>query len=157
MMKPAVDWQVLQRRKLVDMSEIVDHFKEVDGMQIFIQPKVYPPGTDSTLLTRTVRVKPGDICLDLGTGTGVVACRMALDGAKHVLGIDLNPKAIANANKNKTTMKLKNLDFEKGNLFDGIEKKFDVITFNPPYTDKPAANDIEICFFDPGHQKIGRA
>ncbi len=152
--KPIVDWSELQKRKLQIMSETVPHFKEVAGLKILIHPNVYPPGTDTALLANTVHIKKGQVGLDLCTGTGVIACKLAAMGAKSVLGIDLNPRAILNAKENKKLLKLNNLSFKRGNMFGGITDKFDVISMNPPYTDRPATNDIDICFFDEDHRFI---
>lgn len=152
--EPTVSWQKLQRRKLVVMAESVKHFKEVSGMKILIHPNVYPTGTDTHLMLSTVQIKPGDDALDLGTGTGAIACKMALLGAGSVLGTDMNPRAIDNANENKKLLELKNVDFRLGNVFEGINKKFDVITANLPYTDRAATNDIDICFYDKGHKAL---
>ncbi|HSW78587.1 MAG TPA: class I SAM-dependent methyltransferase [Candidatus Babeliales bacterium] len=146
--KPKVSWQELQKRKLQNMAETIPHYKDVGGINLSIHPNVYPPGTDTNLLMKTVRIKKGQTALDLCTGTGAIACKLALGGAKMVLGIDLNPRAIINADENKQKLKLTNLHFREGNMFEGITNKFDVITINPPYTNKSASNDIDICFFD---------
>ena len=136
------------------MAETVEHSKDVTGMKILIHPNVYPPGTDTYLLANAVRVKPGDEALDLCTGTGAIACKMAMLGAKRVLAIDLNPRAVANAKANAKQLKLKNITVRQGNMFEGVSEKFDVITINPPYTDKTAGNDIDICFFDKDHKFV---
>jgi release factor glutamine methyltransferase len=148
---PTVSWQELQKRKLVAMSESVNHFKEVSGMKIFISPNVYPPGTDTYLLANTVQTKPGSSALDLCTGTGAIAIKMAQLGAGSVVGVDLNPRAVENANENKRLFGLDTVTFKHGNMFEGIQEKFDTITINPPYTNQPATNDIDICFFDEDH------
>lgn len=136
------------------MAEIVPHFKEVSGMRILIHPNVYPMGTDTSLMTRTIKVSSEDDALDIGTGTGAIACKMAQLGAKSVIGVDMNPRAIKNANENKKLLNLKNVSFQLSNVFDGLAKKFDVITINPPYTDKTPTNDIEICFYDGDHKML---
>jgi release factor glutamine methyltransferase len=152
--KPSVDWAELQSRKLAEMAEIVPHFKDVGGLRIMIHPNVYPMGTDTNLMMKTVKVGPQDEALDIGTGTGAIACKLADMGAKSVIGVDLNPRAIENANKNKELLNLNNLTFQLGNVFEGLAEKFDVITINPPYTDKTASNNIEICFYDGGHKML---
>ena len=43
---------------------------------------------------------PGDRCLDVGTGTGVLAIAAAHLGASRVLAIDTDPKAVQNARQN---------------------------------------------------------
>lgn len=149
---PTVSWKVLQNRKLQDMSETVPHHKDVAGMSILIHTNVYPPGTDTHLLAKTVRVKKGDKALDLCTGTGVIALQMARLGASRVVGVDLNPRAVENAKENKKIMGVERVEFRLGNMFEGITETFDVITINPPYTDRVATNDVDICFYDEGHK-----
>ncbi len=144
----------MQRRKLLEMSETVSHFKEVSGIKLLIKANVYSPGTDTYLLANTIKINPGDTALDLCTGTGVIAIKMALLGAESILGIDLNPKAVENANENKKLAQLNNITFRQGNMFEGVDGKFDVITINPPYTDQKPCNEIEVCFFDEGHKYV---
>jgi release factor glutamine methyltransferase len=152
--KPVVSGTELQKRKLRVMAESVEYFKEVAGMKIKINPNVYTLGTDTYLLANTVKIEKGQDALDLCTGTGVIACKLVLLGAKLVLGVDLNPKAVKNAKENKNLLGLNNATFRLGNMFVNIDNKFDVITINPPYTDKPATNDIDICFYDGGHKAL---
>ena len=152
--QPTVSWEVLQRRKLEAMSETVPHFKEMAGLRIYIEPNVYPPGTDTHLLANTVKISPNGTALDLCTGTGAIACKLSALGAKSVVAVDLNPLAVANAQKNVELLGLKNVAVRKGNMFEGIKDKFDVVSINPPYTNKAASSDIDICFYDKDHQFI---
>lgn len=152
--QPTVKWDELQRRKLQVMAETVEHYKEVSGMKILIKPNVYPPGTDTYLLANTVQIHQGDEVLDLCTGTGAIACKLALLGAKSVLSVDLNARAVDNAKANAEHLRLDNVQVRQGNMFAGIDKKFDIITINPPYTDKKASDDIDICFYDEGHKFV---
>ena len=69
--------------------------------------------------------------LDMGTGSGILAETAIISGIKkqNILTADINPKAVEFV-KNK--LKIKTI---KSGLFDNIpkSKKFDIITFNPPY------------------------
>ena len=149
-----IDSAEIQKDILVQMAETEPHFREIAGLKILVNPNVYNIGTDSRLLANTVVIAKDQTALDLCTGTGAIACKLASMGAKRVLGIDLNPRAVANAKANKRLLGLKNLTFRQGNMFNGIADKFDVITINPPYTDKSAQSDIDICFFDKDYRFI---
>lgn len=80
--------------------------------------------------------------LDLGTGCGIIALFAKKRGAKYVLGTDINPRAIANAQYNlKTAFKdQENIEFKQSDLFENVDGKFDIIVFHAPYFDqKPAS------------------
>jgi len=97
---------------------------------------VYQPAEDSDLLARTARerVTAGDRALDVGTGSGYVAAKLAEAGADAV-GVDLSPLACREAAHNGVPV-------VRGDLVapfrDGC---FDLVTFNPPYLPTPA--DVE--------------
>jgi release factor glutamine methyltransferase len=139
----------LQTRKIEEYRQLKEPYrKKLAGIEIIVTPNVYPGGTDSELLAETMDVTSGDTVLDLCTGTGIVALKAALTGAKRVIGTDLNPAAIANANENKKLHKLANLEFMETNLFPIPARQFDVVTINPPYTNNEAPDKTAICFWD---------
>ncbi|WP_135362890.1 HemK2/MTQ2 family protein methyltransferase [Halosimplex halophilum] len=90
--------------------------------------QVYQPAEDSKLLADAVveRVERGDRALDVGTGSGYVAARMAEAGADAV-GADLNPHACRQAAGVGIPVVRADLT---GPFRDGA---FDVVAFNPPY------------------------
>ena len=102
------------------------------GLQILLDENVYEPAEDTFLLAETVKVRPGERALDVGTGTGLIALLMAKK-ARYVLGVDINPKAVELARKNARLNGIKNVEFKVSDLFERVEGKFDVITFNAPY------------------------
>lgn len=128
--------------------------KTLAGLTITILPGVYPGGTDTEVLAETMKVRPGDRVLDLCTGTGIVALKAALLGAKSVIGTDINPSALENARLNQQQLKLDTVRFVKGDPFPETVDLFDVITINPPYTDAPAPDLAARCFWDEGNQVI---
>lgn len=98
---------------------------------------IYPPGEDSYLLQKSVRVHAFGRVLDIGTGSGVQAIT-ASENQKvmEVVAVDINPEAIAELKKKiKNNKKIKT---KLSNLFSGLTGKFDTLIFNPPYlpTDK---------------------
>ncbi len=73
--------------------------------------------------------------LDLCTGSGCIGISLAKAFPKStVMGIDIEPKAIALAKKNAQLNNVLNIKFIEANLFEHIEKEqFDIIVSNPPY------------------------
>jgi len=102
------------------------------GLQILLHPQVYEPAEDTFLLAENLAVKEGDIALDVGTGTGLIALLMARK-ARYVLGVDINPLAVELARKNARINGIKNVEFRVSDLFENVSGRFDVITFNVPY------------------------
>lgn len=74
--------------------------------------------------------------LDIGTGSGCIACSIAKNTKATVLGIDISTDALRIALDNVTQLGLNNKAiFRKSDLFDNIREgeTFDVIISNPPY------------------------
>ena len=53
---------------------------------------------------------------DLGSGSGILALAAKRFGAGRVIGIDIDPKAILNANANARLNKIENVDFRLADL-----------------------------------------
>ena len=74
---------------------------------------------------------------DVGTGSGAIALAIAQERPDcHVTGIDISDKALKFARKNRRMNKIKNVRFRKGNLLEGINRKFNIITANLPYINR---------------------
>lgn len=74
--------------------------------------------------------------LDIGTGTGCIACMIAKKTNAQVLGIDISNEALKIALNNAMHLDLMNKAlFRKSDLFSKIrpEEKYDMIVSNPPY------------------------
>ncbi|MFT4954888.1 MAG: release factor glutamine methyltransferase [Brevundimonas sp.] len=110
----------------------------VDGLVFFTgAPSARFPlyfGDDSLGLLRRQRIRQGERGLDLCTGTGVQALKLALAGGV-VTGVDINPFAIQvarlNAEFNGVSAKV---EFRRGDLWAGLKdgERFDWICANPP-------------------------
>ncbi|MFB6241854.1 MAG: HemK2/MTQ2 family protein methyltransferase [Candidatus Nanosalina sp.] len=94
---------------------------------------VYQPSDDSKLLAKAVLEKDlsGKRCLDMGTGSGIIARKMVHSGAEEVVAVDKNPEAVKEAKENLED--LEKVEVRESNLFSSVEGKFDLIAFNPPY------------------------
>lgn len=101
---------------------------------------VYRPREDSYLLKEFLEKKDLEekTCLDIGTGSGILAITMAKTGA-DVTAIDIDPEALEYATERAEEEGLSNeIKFMESNLFENIVRgqEFDLITFNPPYLPK---------------------
>jgi release factor glutamine methyltransferase len=82
--------------------------------------------------------------LDIGTGSGCIACTIANRTNAVVLGVDISSDALRIALDNVTRLGINNRAvFRKSDLFDKIreEEKFDMIVSNPPYI--PIGTELE--------------
>jgi len=104
----------------------------VEGIEIIVNPNVFPPATDTKLLIANIHTKKGERTLDLTTGSGSAAIAAGLQGASG-LAVDINPAAVENANQNFKRHDLKMKAIES-NLFDAIpSEEFDQIFANGPF------------------------
>lgn len=78
--------------------------------------------------------------LDIGTGSGCIACTIAKNTHSQVLGVDISCQALEVAIENASKLGLFNRAiFRKSDLFSNVRKegfgfeKFDLIISNPPY------------------------
>jgi release factor glutamine methyltransferase len=102
--------------------------------------RVFPVFSDeSELLARWITVRPGDIVLDVGTGSGIVALMAAQKGASKVFASDINNKVNQYF---ELTVRLNGfvdrLEYVHSDVFQAFDKmKFDVIVSNPPFVPIP--------------------
>ena len=84
------------------------------------------------LLERATRsFAPGWRLLDAGTGTGILALAAARFGAGQVLGLDLDPRAVAHARSNARLNKIRGAQFVRADLLRWRPAiRYDLITAN---------------------------
>jgi release factor glutamine methyltransferase len=106
---------------------------------------VYEPAAySSILLLRNLTVKPDDVALDLGTGTGVYSVGIAMRGAKRVVAVDISDDALnttrCNAELNGVADRL---ELRQGSMFEPIRanEQFSLIVSNPPCLPDPGDAD----------------
>ena len=129
--------------------------KKLAGFEYAVLPKVYKGSTDTELFCEMIPIKKGQDVWDIGTGTGLIALTAKKKGARYVLATDLNPDAVTNAKTNSVQSGL-NIDVRKADVFGSINKRVDVITFNPPFTDWQAKQSHEISFWDKDNKTVRR-
>jgi SAM-dependent methyltransferase len=85
--------------------------------------------------------------LDLGCGGGVQAL-LAARHCHHVVGVDLNPRAVVFARFNARLNGISNVEFREGDLFAPVAgERFDLVVCNPPYVVSP---ETDLLFRDGG-------
>ncbi len=102
-------------------------------------------GAESFWLARFVAgAGPFDSVLDVGTGTGLLAC---LADSKSSLGVELDPVAAEMAAFNVLLNGLDaRVEIRVGDLYQGLRKpKFDFVVANPPFMPAPQTMHLPVC------------
>ena len=117
---------------------------------IIVENGVFTPDPEITYSTSMVLDNipslDGMRVIDIGTGTGVIAIKAVMRGAKEAFATDISDvaieNAIANVKKNNVGDKVKVI---KTSLLNGIEGRFDFIFANIPILDEVwASGKIEV-------------
>jgi release factor glutamine methyltransferase len=118
--------------------------------EFLVYPNTFWPFADSLPLVKHFEVAAGESVLDVGTGSGVIGIFACYRGAARVVGVDINPAAVRSATHNARmhgfadTMKVLQSD-----LFDALGgERFDVITANLPFRNKPAHDVVAMSQWD---------
>lgn len=83
------------------------------------QPLANPEACERKIAITKARMKPGDVVLDIGCGTGSLALRLA-PAAAHVHGLDVSSEMIRIANGKAAAQSVGNVTFHVGAFRDGI-------------------------------------
>lgn len=110
-----------------------------NGYQIIQNVNKFCFGMDGVLLSGFAKVKPGEVALDLGTGTGIIPILLeAKTEGKHFSALEIQEES---ADMARRSVALNGLE-EKIDIVTGDIKEassifgagtFDVVTSNPPY------------------------
>lgn len=72
--------------------------------------------------------------LDIGTGTGILACTIAKYTLSNATALDVSENALKITEENIKNLGLsKKVKVLKSDLFENVDEKFDLIVSNPPY------------------------
>jgi SAM-dependent methyltransferase len=94
-------------------------------------------GPPALLLAHLTVRRPCRRVLDLGCGGGVQAL-LAARHAEHVVGVDMNPRALAFARFNARLNGVHNIEWREGDLYAPVAgERFDLVVCNPPYVVSP--------------------
>ena len=128
------------------------------GLELYIPEDVFPPTPMSELLGRAVldEVGPSDRVLDMGTGSGVNAI-LAASMSRDVVGVDVNPRAvasaIANAERNRVAART---TFLQSDVFGAVVGTFDLIVFDPPSQWFAPRDLLEAAITDENYRTVTR-
>lgn len=118
--------------------------------EFVVYPNTFWPFVDSMPLVRHFKVAPGESVLDVGTGSGVIGIFACYRGASRVVGVDVNPAAIQSATHNARMHGFANtMTVLQSDLFEALgDERFDVITANLPFRNKPAHDMVAMSQWD---------
>ena len=96
-----------------------------------------PLSTSSKAVAYTTVRRPVRTALDLGTGSGIQAL-LAARHAERVVGVDVNPHALALADLSQRLNGVDNVDWVEGDWFEPVDgQRFDLVVANPPVVISP--------------------
>ena len=90
--------------------------------------------------------------LEVGTGTGCIACSLAKEAGMEVLATDISDDAVACAKRNVSALGLDDLvEVRKTDCAEGVEGAFDLLISNPPYIPTAVMETLphEVSGFEP--------
>jgi release factor glutamine methyltransferase len=131
---------------------------EILGLRLTVPSTVFPPNAMSDLLGQAVldQVREHDRVLDMGTGSGINAI-LAASRSRDVLGVDINPDAVAcarvNAERNDVAGRTR---FDQSDVFDRVEGNFDLIVFDPPFRWFCPRDALEAAITDENYGALAR-
>jgi methylase of polypeptide subunit release factors len=118
--------------------------------EFLVYPDTFWPFADSLPLVRNFTVAAGETVLDVGTGSGVIGIFACYQGAGRVVGVDINPAAVQSATHNAQMHGFAGtMTVLHSNLFEALgDERFDVITANLPFRNKPAHDVVAMSQWD---------
>lgn len=110
------------------------------GEKFIVNPSVLIPRDETEFLVRKaveiINSKDFKAILDVGTGSGCIACMIAKYTNAQVIGLDISTDALNTALDNASKLNLNNRAiFRKSDIFSNVKpgESFDMIVSNPPY------------------------
>ncbi|MBR5544813.1 MAG: peptide chain release factor N(5)-glutamine methyltransferase [Clostridia bacterium] len=132
-------------------------FADFMGEKFIVNPSVLIPRDETEFLVRKaveiINKNNFKMALDVGTGTGCIACMVAKLTECQIIGLDISTDALGIALDNASRLNLFNKAiFRKSDVFSNVKpaESFDIIISNPPYIPPSEREHIqEEVSFDP--------
>jgi SAM-dependent methyltransferase len=92
-------------------------------------PDVFAPSSTSTIVAEALEINEGDVVIDAGCGSGVLAFVAARLGAERAIGCDISEGSVRIASENARQLGLQDVtEFRTGSLFEPVrDVRADVI------------------------------
>ncbi len=131
-------------------------FADFMGEKFIVNPSVLIPRDETEILVRKsieiINKNNLKTALDVGTGSGCIACMVAKHTACQVIGLDISTDALNTALDNASRLNLFNKAiFRKSDIFSNVKlgESFDIIISNPPYIPPQTPLQKEVTFDPP--------
>lgn len=132
--------KALRRAKTREPIQHIIGFADFMGEKFIVNPSVLIPRDETELLVRKaveiINENGLKTALDVGTGSGCIACMVAKHTDCQIIGLDVSTDALNTALDNASRLNLFNKAiFRKSDIFSNVKsgEKFDIIISNPPY------------------------
>ena len=120
------------------------------GEKFIVNPSVLIPRDETELLVRKaveiINANNFKTALDVGTGSGCIACMIAKHTDCQIIGLDISKDALNMALDNASRLNLFNKAiFRKSDIFSNVKpgESFDIIVSNPPYIPPQEKENIQ--------------
>ena len=125
-------------------------FTDFMGEKFIVNPSVLIPRDETELLVRKavdiINKNNFKTALDIGTGSGCIACMIAKLTNCQIIGLDISSDALNTALDNASRLNLFNKAiFRKSDIYSNVKlgEKFDIIISNPPYIPPSLKKNIQ--------------
>ena len=125
-------------------------FADFMGEKFIVNPSVLIPRDETEILVRKaieiINKNNFKTALDVGTGSGCIACMVAKYTDCQIIGLDISSDALNTALDNASRLNLFNKAiFRKSDIFSNVKpgEKFDIIISNPPYIPPSEKENIQ--------------
>lgn len=145
-----VEEKARQRAKTREPIQHIIGFADFMGEKFIVNPSVLIPRDETEILVRKAIeiINKNDLkaALDVGTGSGCIACMIAKYTDCRVIGLDISTDALNTALDNASRLNLFNKAiFRKSDIFSNVkpDERFDIIVSNPPYIPPSEKENIQ--------------